>query len=281
MSKRRTPYYERQASNPLRPPDWRWQRASAIVTAGVYYSRKRDDEETGVAVQYLRELRRSATRFAREVTLQKFAYLSEAEAIHNRATLQRLEIECRILAGQSDVAIENAMDVFAATVQAYHDQFFDVRRCLQARSFMANVVLSTKRTDEPAEWDLARRDAWRFGPEAVQIWLDYFRSGGIVGPRLTEMDRMTIALRIAHDKLEDDDKVGECLLKHPDVLCANLTSDALPRSISAVMADWSASRWQSVPLPREDLRRCSYGPTQFFRRRASISRRKLKESQHA
>ena len=42
----------------FRPPDWRWRRAQWLVARGRYVTPRRDDEETGRAVRYLRALAR-------------------------------------------------------------------------------------------------------------------------------------------------------------------------------------------------------------------------------
>ncbi len=267
MPRRRIPWNQQQAKNPFRPPDWRWQRAHDLVTAGRYYSRKRDDDETGVAVQYLREQLRSVTRHAREVTLQKFAFVSEAEALWNSATLRRLELESRILAGQSDVAAGDAMEAFAPTVQAYQDLFFDVRRSLRAHIYLIDVVLGANRKEEPPEWRFARWDAWQFGPEALALWLHYLRSGGIVGAQLTESQKRTIELRIAHHQLDGAEKVGERALEHLEFLSRTPGSSQFPQTICSSITEWATVCLQSAPLPREELRRCAYSPSQFFRRR--------------
>ena len=51
-------YPELQAHSPVRPPDWRWRRAQALVAAGRYVSQRRDDADTGRAVRYLRAFAR-------------------------------------------------------------------------------------------------------------------------------------------------------------------------------------------------------------------------------
>lgn len=266
MPQKRISWYRQQARNPFRPPDWRWQRANDLVTAGRYYSRKCDDEETGVAVHYLRQQRRAVTRHAREVILQTFAYVSEAEAIRNRPTLQRLELEARILAGQSDVAAGDAMGAFAPTVQAYQDLFLDVRRCLKAPIFMIDSVLTPERAAEPPEWRYARWDAWQFGPAVVSLWLHYLRSDGIVGPRLTKLQKRTIELRIAHHQLRGDEQITPNALQHLGMLSERQHSSRFPQTISSGITEWVTSCLKTVPLPREELRRCAYAPSPFLRR---------------
>jgi len=46
-----TYYPDLQRHSFFRPPDWRWRRAQWLVTRGRYYSRRRDDVETGRAVR--------------------------------------------------------------------------------------------------------------------------------------------------------------------------------------------------------------------------------------
>ena len=43
-----------QKSHPLHQPDWRWQRALAVVRGEAHLSRRHDDQWTRKAVEYLR-----------------------------------------------------------------------------------------------------------------------------------------------------------------------------------------------------------------------------------
>ena len=51
MTTRDCPYYELQRQNPFRKPSWRWDRANDLVNRRRYYSKKRDDTATGIAVR--------------------------------------------------------------------------------------------------------------------------------------------------------------------------------------------------------------------------------------
>lgn len=93
-------YPDIQACNPLRRPDWRWQRALELIAHKKYLSPKRDDEPTRTAAEFLRASCRSATeRRARKVT-RKYPGIVTALQLHQAGGDKKLELECRVLARQ-------------------------------------------------------------------------------------------------------------------------------------------------------------------------------------
>lgn len=132
MPSKRLTYPEKQKYNPYRRPDWRWRRANALMASGNYFSKKRDDLGTGIATAFVRERLKSYAEFWARRTRETFRHVAGAEAIFNSWSLTKLEIECRILARQSDVTIGDLMELPPETVQAYHDLFFDIRPDIEA-----------------------------------------------------------------------------------------------------------------------------------------------------
>ena len=134
------PWHEFQRHNPFRDPDWRWSRAWAIVRHGRYFSRRRDDDDTGRAIHFIRGLLRQ-----RE-TLCPFEDMPDMLSAHNiwkEGGDHRLELEARILAGQSDNEIGDNMSIPPNTIRTYLSTFFDVRQRLGSRTYIMKKVLGT------------------------------------------------------------------------------------------------------------------------------------------
>jgi hypothetical protein len=260
MPNHHIPFPEQILANPWTPLNWRWQRAYELVTGGEYYSKKRDDAETGVAVAYLRDLNKSATTYWQRKVRDKFRHVAAAAEMFNSWSLQRLEVECRILARQSDVAIGDLMDMPPETLQAYHDLFFAVRPALEAQLFSHDRAIEAFPCG-PAEWRFAKRDAYHLGPGMIPMWIAYLRvKAGVTGAKLDPHDLARVDFRLARHEFADDDSISEWLIDHPEILLDSMAEADFPRSISSQMQDWGSARRHSASLPTENLRPCSYAP---------------------
>ncbi len=131
-----TPSYpQRQAHNPFRPPDWRWQRAQWLVEDGRYHSQRRDDEPTGEAVRYLRTLARRPG--IRETTLQRrFPAVHAARRLHEVGGRTRWFVEASLLARQTSAEVARRTGVAADVVDVFESLFFHVRQSLNARDWI-------------------------------------------------------------------------------------------------------------------------------------------------
>src|SRR5437773_11072392 len=83
-------------ANPLRPADWRWKRATWLVTNNARVSRKRDDEIVFRAVRFLRALQRVGAELGCRRLMKKYADVVLAVKCHQGDPMVRLELECRI-----------------------------------------------------------------------------------------------------------------------------------------------------------------------------------------
>src|SRR5690242_428129 len=108
---------------PWRPTDWRWQRAQALVCQGRYFSRKRDDAETGEAVHYLRRLARCASERDLERLARAYPDVHAARLLHEGAGGQAVEAQARLLARQSPQEAAAALGLPAGVVEAYEALF--------------------------------------------------------------------------------------------------------------------------------------------------------------
>src|SRR6185436_7060751 len=111
--------------NPLRPADWRWKRATWIVTNNVRIVRKRDDEFVFRAVKFLRALQRAGAELGCRRLMKKFPDIVLALKCHDGDHMLRLELECRILGRQPPELIAEYLEVPVAMVDAFRLYFFD------------------------------------------------------------------------------------------------------------------------------------------------------------
>lgn len=95
----------------------------ALVAYGAYVTKKRDDAETHRAVKLVRALNSHCTaRSARRIT-RSDPGLMMALKLHESGGLRRLEIQCRILARQSDKEIVRIMGLTLGMTAAYRAFF--------------------------------------------------------------------------------------------------------------------------------------------------------------
>ena len=130
---------EFQRINPMRSPDWRWNRAHALVRFSRYITPRRDDQETGRAARFLRKLAKSPQD--PESVKSEFPDLFAAHAIYTGSSLFRVELEARILARQSSEEISGHFSAPSACVEAYLATFFDVRDRLGSGTYIRQHVL--------------------------------------------------------------------------------------------------------------------------------------------
>src|SRR5262249_20829109 len=97
----RPSYPDRQRHSPTHSPAWRRERALALVDAGRYGSRKRDDEETARAVAYLRALRRGQGGRQQAGVARSFPDVHAARQLNLHGGDATVEVQARLLAAQS------------------------------------------------------------------------------------------------------------------------------------------------------------------------------------
>ena len=136
---RQQPYHEYQAQSPFRPPAWRWELACDLVKNGRYYSRKRDDTETGMAVRYIRARRQYEDRLFKLKTW--FPGLHAAHGVHEAGSQKEWEIQSRILARQTTPEIADVMLLRSDAINMYKSVFFDVSDRLEATGYVIHTVI--------------------------------------------------------------------------------------------------------------------------------------------
>src|SRR5947209_6155662 len=117
-------YPSLQRFAPFRPLDWRWQRATDLVRRGRYFSRQRDDAETGLAVSYLRELARCRTDQHTERLALDHPEVHSARLLHEKGGVAAVEVQARLLARQTAAEVANYIPLSAEAVSTYEQLFF-------------------------------------------------------------------------------------------------------------------------------------------------------------
>jgi len=101
----------------------------------------RDDPVTGKAVRYLSGLRRCCTADDLVQLESAFPEIHGARQLYVSGGKLRAVVEARILAGQTDVEIAALTSLDPLVIGAFESLFFNVRDRLQARDWIANVVI--------------------------------------------------------------------------------------------------------------------------------------------
>lgn len=163
-----------RAHDPFCPVDWRWGRANQLLLQGSSYSRSRDDQPTGVALDYLRQCGRCQTPRQRRNLAGRFPDIDQAEQLSRAPMLVRAIVEARILSQQASVEIASACQLPVATVDAFERLFFSVRGRLQARTWVHLAALRPMSCDvTPTEQvtGFVREMGYRGGPVVLEATL--------------------------------------------------------------------------------------------------------------
>lgn len=213
------PFYpDLQQHSPSRRPDWRWQRAQRLLDAGRYFSRRRDDEQTGRAIHYLRSLQKSGGKL-RAGDLAQFRDVLLAHELHQSRGNGALIMQARLLARQTTAAISVLTGVPPAVVDAYESLFFNVRDRFDARDWIMAECILGGRPARPLRESVFLRFA--YGPfilEAVRPYLidgvDLFAEPldlSTAAGRQEQVIRLSLALELLPMSPENDHALQKML----------------------------------------------------------------------
>ena len=153
--------------DPVRRPDWRYQRARELVAQKrrPCWCPVRDDAAVRLMVSLLQRLRRGNESGHEELPAE-LAALMQALAIYEGPDPEfRVRLECEILAGQSDDEIAEVLGISAACVTAYERLFFDVRERLDCVGWIYSYAVNGKGSTA-AQREL-KSIAYYLGPAAL------------------------------------------------------------------------------------------------------------------
>lgn len=172
-------------TNPMRPPDWRWQLAVHAVENDAVVRTRGDAARTAARKfrsAWAVECGGDEDRAAEQLP-DKFPDMYEAWNLYRQdggsASLLKFEIEARVLAGQPDDEIAQVAGLPDETIATYCDVFFDVRPRLKSSAYICHQVLGRRMHFIGAQ-GLTDRDphylwkvfGWVLGPQALD-WLIY------------------------------------------------------------------------------------------------------------
>lgn len=139
-------YAHFQEHNPVRPVDWRWQRATALAVPGRRCSPKQDDVATRLTVRFVRWRQGLRSGRRNEATAGfSLADLAAAYDLHEGGGERSAELQARVLAGQPAAEIALRMGIAATTVAAYEAVFFAVRERLHAETHILLAAIGAER----------------------------------------------------------------------------------------------------------------------------------------
>ena len=257
---KRLPYPEQQKLNPWRKPAWRWHRACDLIRTGQYLSRKRDDEPTGIAVQYIREVNRSLSELRLKRVRQRFVHVANALDIWQAGGAGQLEIESRILARQNDTEIGLSMNLPAPTIQAYADFFFCVREWIDANSYILFQVIKMHPSRPPTPMQLMQACAYHHGPALIEPWLEFLRDQS-TSPNLTSAaGRMAASFDLLHTvhSLPDDAETTMRVCKHMPIFVKNEWRFATSAPATSAFCKSTDAIIGNMALPSAELEPFSY-----------------------
>jgi hypothetical protein len=158
--------------DPIRPPDWRFQRVLDVVRHRTkQFNRQQDDDLTRAGYDFVAAMDKVKTEgqyddlFLANVGLM-FAYNMYMDA---DAADIRFVIEARILARQSDEKIANKLGTCPETIFWFEKMFFNVRGRLGKRDWIVNTVLKPQLDGGASRYDpIIKQVAYLAGPVALE-----------------------------------------------------------------------------------------------------------------
>ncbi|MFO0822526.1 MAG: hypothetical protein U0792_05300 [Gemmataceae bacterium] len=162
--------------NPLRPLDWRWQRAAHLVRSGRHYAPRRDDPQIGAAMRYQRLWNRTSTENRPAVLARTFPELHRAQELHKQGGNLRAELQARILARQPLDDSAACLGLSVGVVEWFEALFFQVLDRLCYRDWVVLRVIRWWTFDPNKGRDsetLLRAYAYWGGVAALEATLPY------------------------------------------------------------------------------------------------------------
>jgi hypothetical protein len=175
----RPPHHLIQRHHPLRAPAWRWERAQWLLAHHHNFSRLRDDQPTGRALHFLRELSRPH-RHSLNRAATGDPDLAAAYQLYQRSGRIGLLLEARLLMGHDSVEIERHTAVPTSVVEVYEAVFFNCRDRLHARDWIVCCALGTPPSGAsigPDKAAVLKRFAFFGGPHIFDAVRPYLLEG--------------------------------------------------------------------------------------------------------
>lgn len=163
------------ATNPFRSPDWRWQRATEIVSGASTSPSRSEDSPAGYAwitqaVRFQRALVDAMEDIQLVRLAKKFPDLYWAYWLHKYgAAHQRDSIEALILSRCTDFEIGFRHGTAPKVVEAYEAVFYNVRDRLQHPAYILHHAMARELYHGQATWGtLVKLYGYFLGPHVAQ-----------------------------------------------------------------------------------------------------------------
>ncbi len=151
--------------SPVRPPDWRIQRArrlADLVHSGSSFDLTTERDEL---IRHLLQCEKSGWTGTAEIE----SVIRTAIEFQRSATDdERRIIQCRLLAGESDEVIAHRVHQDPETIQCYEQLFYHCRDRLRCEGFIRNQFLPTP-DKRPTVNAILHREAYYHGPIALEV----------------------------------------------------------------------------------------------------------------
>ncbi len=132
--------------HPLRPTDWRWERARVIRESGnKFKSKRKEDNWVRAAYKFQKDLEACRSDYDKYELMERYPDIYFAYAIRgndDKKTLTvRSEIEARLLANESNETLADRCGCTAGTVECFEKLFFNVREKLKNTTYILHQAL--------------------------------------------------------------------------------------------------------------------------------------------
>jgi hypothetical protein len=169
--------------NPLRPPNWQWQRATQLIREGRRIPRRNADADLVRMVHFLRQRSGRYSRWSNSESeqIKRDRHLYRAfelyESTDAKYMITRDEIEARILANESPGDIAARIGYEIPVIDTFELMFFDVRTRLSRPSYILHHVIGPEVHRQLSSRDY--RTIWKLfgyhsGPQVLTMLVDTF-----------------------------------------------------------------------------------------------------------
>lgn len=158
--------------SPVPPVDHRSRRAAAIAADDC----KNCHEDDRLTLDTAAFLRAQAAVTSEEALLRlrtDYPDIYGANQLAHGPPRLVLELQGRLLAGQTAAQIAEIMGLQAAEVETYTALYYDVPERLDASIYICRQAIGLELEGSPSQELLVLICAWRHGPHALDAWLDF------------------------------------------------------------------------------------------------------------
>lgn len=131
--------------HPMRPVDWRWERARIIRETGKSIgARAKEDEWIRLALKFQKTLLTCQNDFDRYALLEKYPSLYFAYTLRGddkKSGTMRSELEARLLANESQERIAERIGCNTETIKLYERLFFNISEKLKNTTYVLHQVM--------------------------------------------------------------------------------------------------------------------------------------------